>query len=176
MLRPSPCVALGLLLLARSPVGAENELTVVPSSLPPVAWGKGPAAVLSRADPGEGLVWLGIPQAARFEATPDGTRLTLLCRYLEVAEPSAETLATHTFRAHRPEPAYFVATIEIDAPEHEAQKMLAAILGRRHYALAAGRYATSETWGGHRAVVLETHRLEVSDSMRVTIAPSVARD
>ena len=166
-------MALGLLLVA-SRAQAQQELTVVPSSLPPVAWGKAPAAVLQRADPGEGLVWLGIPQAAKVDPTPDGTRLTLLCRYLEIADPSADTLAAHNFRAYRPEASYFVATIEITAAEKDATKMFEAILARRHFALAAGRYAKTETWGGHRAVVLETHRLEVSDTMRVTIAPTAA--
>jgi hypothetical protein len=166
-------MALGLLLIAAG-ARAQEELTVVPSSLPPVAWGKAPTAVLQRADPGEGLVWLGIPRAAKVDPTPDGTRLTLLCRYLEVADPSADTLAAHDFRAHRPEASYFVATIEITAAEKDAAKMLEAILARRHFVLAAGRYAKTETWAGHRAVVLETHRLEVSDTMRVTIAPTAA--
>jgi hypothetical protein len=176
MLRPSSCVALRLLLLIPSGVRAENELTVVPSSLSSVSWGKGPAAVLQHADPGEGFVWLGVPQAAKADPTPDGTRLTLLCRYLEVADPGADTLATHTFHARRPEASYFVATIEITATEKDAQKMVEAILVRRHFVLAAGRYANAETWGGHRAVVLETHRLEVSDTMRVTIAPVATPD
>jgi len=172
MRRAAVIVALGLSLLPGAG-SAQEELTVVPSSMPPVSWGKGPAAVLQRADPGEGLVWLGIPQAAKIDPTPDGTRLTLLCRYLEVADPSADTLAAHTFRARRPEASYFVATIEITADEKDATKMLEAILVRRHFVLAAGRYATTETWAGHRAVVLETHRLEVSDTMRVAIAPAV---
>lgn len=175
MLRPSTIAALALLSVAGA-VSAQDALTVVPSSLPPVSWGKGPAAVLQRADPGEGLVWLGIPQAAKIDPTPDGTRFTLLCRYLEVADPSADTLAAHTFRARRSEASYFVATIEVTAAEKEATKMLEAMLVRRHFALAAGRYARTETWGGHRAVVLETHRLEVSDSMRVTIAPATTAD
>ena len=166
-------VVLGLLLLGATRTRAESELTVVPSSIPSVSWGKGPAAALGHADPGEGFVWLGIPQAAKVDAIANGTRLTLLCRYLEFADPGADTLAVHTFRARRPAPAYFVATIEITATEAEARKIVEAILLRRHFVLAAGRYANTERWGGHRAVVLETHRLEVSDTMRVTMTPSV---
>ena len=173
MLRSPTAIALGFFLLTASIGRAEDALRVVPSSMPSVSWGKGPAAALQHAEPGEGFIWLGIPQAAKVDPTPQGTRLTLLCRYLEVADHNVDTLAAHTFRARRPEPAYFVATIEITATGKDAQKILEAILLRRHFVLAAGRYASAETWSGHRAVVLETHRLEVSDTMRVTIAPNV---